>query len=257
MTEFAGPGTPITKEAFDAVRQFAGAEPAAIWSILAVETAGAGFLPDRRPDILFERHYFSRLTKGVYDQHDPDISNPVQGGYGPGGLHQYDRLQAAIMLDRQAALRSASWGIGQIMGDNFSAAGYGDVEAMVAGFVASEGAQLLGMAKFLNASGLAEALRDKNWTQLARGYNGPNYAANHYDSNLASFYQRYADGALPDLLVRAGQIYLRYAGCKLSVDGLSGPTTQNAIRAYQAAHGLAVTGAFDDPTMAALSGPPA
>jgi hypothetical protein len=255
MANFAGSGVPISAQDFNDIAVMTGAEPAAIWSILAVETAGAGFLPDRRPDILFERHYFSRLTKGAYDQVDPHISNPVQGGYGPGGTHQYDRLQAAIMLDRQAALRSASWGIGQIMGDNFAAAGYGDVETMVAAFVAGEGAQLLGMGKFLISKGLDAALRDKNWAQLARGYNGSNYAANHYDSNLASFYQRYADGGLPDLRVRAGQVYLRYAGFRLSVDGISGPSTRNAVLAYQSAHGLAATGAFDDATMAALSAP--
>jgi N-acetylmuramidase-like protein len=85
-----------------------------IWTVLAVETSGCGYLPDRRPQILYERHIFHRLTQGQYD--DGDISDPTRGGYGPSGAHQYDRLAQAIANDRTAALQSASWGIGQIMG---------------------------------------------------------------------------------------------------------------------------------------------
>ena len=61
-----------------------------IWTVLAVETSGCGYLPDRRPQILYERHVFHRLTGGRYD--DGDISDSSRGGYGARGAHQYDRL---------------------------------------------------------------------------------------------------------------------------------------------------------------------
>jgi len=61
-----------------------------------------------RAKILFERHKFSRATSGRFDETHPGISNPVQGGYGAGGAHQYDRLAEAILLDREAALEGAS-----------------------------------------------------------------------------------------------------------------------------------------------------
>src|SRR5580698_2642849 len=99
-----------------------------IWSVLHVETSGCGFLVDRRPQILFERHIFSRETGGKFGVTDPDISNPIPGGYGASGDHQYDRLAKAIKLDREAALRSASWGIGQIMGFHADDLGYAHVE---------------------------------------------------------------------------------------------------------------------------------
>ena len=84
-----------------------------IWAVLSVETSGCGYLPDRRPQILYERHIFHRLTNGKFD--DGDISDPAPGGYGPRGAPQYDRLNRAILKDRAAALQSASWGLGQIM----------------------------------------------------------------------------------------------------------------------------------------------
>jgi hypothetical protein len=37
-------------------------------AVLTVETLGSGFLPDRRPRILFERHFFPSETKGAFDQ---------------------------------------------------------------------------------------------------------------------------------------------------------------------------------------------
>lgn len=107
-----------------------------IWAVLAVETSGCGYLPDRRPQILFERHVFHRLTNGQYD--DGDISDPTSGGYGPRGAPQYDRLARAIGKDRSAALQSASWGIGQIMGMNYAKAGFQNVEEMVVAMSGSE-----------------------------------------------------------------------------------------------------------------------
>jgi hypothetical protein len=45
----------------------------------------------------------------------PDISNPKPGGY-KGGAGEYSRLEAAMTLDKEAALKSASWGLAQVMG---------------------------------------------------------------------------------------------------------------------------------------------
>ena len=136
---------------------------AEIWSILSVEASGCGFLTDRRPAILFERHIFSRLTNGTYDADDPDISAPTAGGYGSPGAHQFARLAAAIQLDRPAALQSASWGLGQILGENFKQAGFEDIETMVSTMVSGEDKQLLAMAtscswrKTLRATGYRAA----------------------------------------------------------------------------------------------------
>src|SRR5713226_4155427 len=100
---------PLSESGLTNVCSQLGTDAAAIWAVLHVETAGCGFLADRRPPILFERHIFSRETNRQFDAQG-DISNPAPGGYGAGGTHQYDRLEKAMKLDKQAALRSASWG---------------------------------------------------------------------------------------------------------------------------------------------------
>jgi hypothetical protein len=254
MIEFAKSGNPLNENDWNQTLQLIGAESAALWSLLNVETSGSGFLPDRRPKILFERHYFHRLTNGKYDMDHPDISAQSPGGYGPSGAHQYERLEMALALDEGAALQSASWGLGQIMGSHFQKLAYESPTDMVENFVQSEGDQLQGIAKFLITEGLDEALRDKNWANLAKGYNGPNYAINQYDVKLASFYDRFSKGLLPDLSVRAGQLYLVYAGFSLTIDGIFGSSTSKALKEFQANNALPSTGELDDATWSALVG---
>ena len=254
MTEdFKSKGVPISDAGFGAVAEKLRVFAPEIWAILTVETRGAGFLPDRRPLILFERHVFHRETNGKYSDPYPDISNPAAGGYGPGGAPQYDRLARAIHLDRSAALRSASWGIGQVMGRNFAMAGYADVEAMVAAMVRDEDQQLGAMASFIEAAGLAPPLRSRNWPSFARGYNGPRYAENQYDSRLASAHERFARGPLPDLAVRRAQVLLGYLGYHAGpVDGVVGRFTRDALAQFQTRENLSATGELDAETASRL-----
>jgi hypothetical protein len=224
-----------------------------LWTILAVETSGCGYLPDLRPQILYERHIFHRLSLGKYD--DGDISDPKPGGYGASGSHQYDRLALAIAKDRTAALQSCSWGIGQIMGENYAQAGFADVEQMVVAMSESEDQQLAAMGNFLVSSGLNIPLQGHDWASFARGYNGANYAINRYDIRLNGEFQKYsATGVLPDLNVRAAQLYLTYLGFHPGpIDGVAGTRTLSALADFQTQHGLANQNAIDADAVAQLS----
>jgi hypothetical protein len=226
-------------------------QPAELWTVLRVETSGWGFLPDRRPKILYERHIFHRLTGGRFD--DGDISDPKRGGYGATGADEYDRLARAMALDRGAALQSASWGVGQIMGQNFALAGFGDIEAMVAAMSDSEDAQLTAVASFLSGSKLAAALQAHDWPAFARGYNGPSYKKNNYDTKLQQQFQKYSVGPMPDLSVRAAQLYLTFLGFDPGpVDGALGSLTGKALAAFQTRQGLPATGKLDAGVLDAL-----
>ena len=256
MSGFASAGTPMTQTGVAAAAGRAGAGVPEIWAVISVETSGCGFLPDRRPKILFERHIFHRLTGGRYDATAPDVSQPTPGGYGAAGAHQYDRLAVAQQLDETAALQSASWGLGQVMGENFADAGFADPASMVAAMVASEDNQLLALAAFVVHGGLTPALSQHDWTAVARGYNGPDYAKNNYDGLLRHFYGQYSTGPTPDLAVRAAQAYLTYRGfAPGGVDGIAGSHTTAAVRAFQASAGLPQTGVIDDSLLALLSAP--
>lgn len=254
--DFAGRGTPLSPAGVASAVARLDIEPAALWAVVRVETRGVGFLRDRRPQILFERHVFHRQTGGAFDGTAPEISSATAGGYGAFGGHQYERLAAAIALHRPAALRSASWGLGQIMGFHAEALGYADAEAMVREMVASEDGQLRAMAAFVATAGLDRALRRRDWTSFARGYNGADFARNRYDEKLAVQYQALAESGVPDLRVRTAQVYLTYRGIDPGpVDGLPGDRTRKALEHFQQADGLPVTGDLDDVTLTRLSAP--
>ena len=205
-----------------------------LWSVIAVETRGFGYLPDRRPKILFERHIFSQRTRGVFDAKYPDISNPVGGGYS-GGAAEYLRLKRAMLLDREHALESASWGLGQVMGFNAAGLGYANVQAMIDAFCASEDRQLDGCARFIAANtSLRTAFGRGDWARVAYFYNGRDYAKNAYDRKLAASQARFSTGALPDIDLRAAQARLSYLGyAPGSVDGEMGAATEDAISRFQ------------------------
>ncbi len=220
--------------------------------MLQVETRGCGFFADRRPVILFERHIFSRRTQGRFDAQVPDLSNPKAGGYA-GGVAEYGRLERALALDAPAALMSASWGLGQVMGFHASDLGYGSVEQFVSRMMESEDEQLGALAAFIQTNGLVKALKAHDWATFAKGYNGPAYAKNQYDKKLAEAYLRLSTHAPPDVSVREGQLRLMFLGFEPGTpDGALGSHTKAALKKFQAKQQLPITATFDAATLDAL-----
>lgn len=239
MARFVGAAEPLSSAGFEAAVATLGVGMAELVAVLKVESKSCGFLPSRRPKILYERHVFHRLTGGRHSAANPDISHPLAGGYA-GNEREYPRLERAMRLDRPAALKSASWGAGQVMGENHRMVGYDDVETMVLAMQASEDEQLMSVVKFIEAKRLAAALREHDWARFARGYNGPAYAKNKYDLMLHGKYNEVLTGTLPDLKVRAAQLYLSYLGyVPGDIDGLYGRKSRAAVVEFKAANGLA------------------
>ena len=253
MTQiFAGAGAPMSAKGFSAASARLGNGRAALWALLAVETKGFGFLPDRRPKILFERHIFHKRTGGRFSADHPDLSNGRSGGY-LGGGGEYGRLERALLLDREAALESASWGLGQIMGFNARLSGYQTAAAMIAAFKNSEDAQLDASVRFIRANpDLALAFRDGLWARVAFFYNGSSFAKNQYDKKLAAAHAAF-EVKEPDIEARAAQARLVYLGYHPGgVDGLFGRSTRAATRAFLADRKLPGDGTLSDETRRAL-----
>jgi len=256
--EFSGPATPMTDSDIERAAAEIGCAVAAVRAVVEVESK-SGFLPDTRPVILFERHYFSRLTGGKYDASNPGISNPSWGGYGT-SASQYDRLADAIKLDRKAALKSASWGAFQIMGENHKAAGYDDVESFVAAMVKSEAAHLDAFVKFVKKKGLADELVRRDWAGFARGYNGAQYAANKYDTKLEAAWVLHSLGGprttspLPVLRMgdKGKDVVTLQTALGVTADGDFGPGTKKAVIKLQKGKKLYQDGIVGKQVWAAL-----
>ena len=164
--------------------------PAAhIDAVRQVEAAGSGFLLNEphpaRPKILFERHWFYKLTPVAVSTIRPDLASKTPGGY-KGGSAEWMRLRDACAFDTANALKSASWGLGQVMGFNFSVAGCANIAEYVVEAFSGEAAQFGHMLNFIDNNNLMDELREGDWRGFARGYNGPNYAQNNYHVKLAN-----------------------------------------------------------------------
>lgn len=173
-------------------------EVAALKAVLAVESLGKGFDNAGRPKALFERHHFYRhLAKKPDKQAEAVAAGLAYHDWGTkpypkGSDAVYAEIEAACAIDRDAALRSTSWGLGQVMGSNHKLAGCETVEQMVTEAMESEVNQLRHMTAFIHSAGLLDELDRKDWAGFARGYNGPGYAKNAYDVKLAEAYEKFA-----------------------------------------------------------------
>ncbi|MDE1714958.1 N-acetylmuramidase domain-containing protein (plasmid) [Chromobacterium amazonense] len=195
------------------------------------------------PKIMFERHYFHRLTcangphfntvkkryhgisvpgcKSPYDTH-PDICWPIgyvsvgkrkkQKKIGdsnanmPDGViektdirdnqQDYLRLINAYRLKKMEALKSASWGKFQIMGENYAMCGVDSIEEFVMKMCKNEKGQIQLLAGFIRKkAALWKAVKEKNWHLIAHNYNGPDYQKQtpppFYDEKMKVAYEYY------------------------------------------------------------------
>ncbi|SMD18408.1 N-acetylmuramidase domain-containing protein [Rhizobium sp. RU36D] len=257
-----GTGLRLAADDYERAAKTIGCEVAAIKAVVSVEAAGAGFDAKNRLKLLPEPHYFHRLLKGA------ELKQAVAEGlaYKSWGEQPYDRTQddryirlARMMaINPEAALDSCSWGLGQIMGANAETCGYASATDMVTSFLRGEGAQLDGIVGFIIGTGLAKPLARHDWKAFAKGYNGPGYAKNAYDTKLDRAYRNFArmmpvgadplaDGYLSMGDVGSAVIDLQKVLTARSfatggVDGAFGKLTDQAVRQYQKAAGLVVDG---------------
>ena len=125
------------------------------------------------------------------------------------------------------------------MGFNHAAAGFDDVESMVASMRTSEDAHLASVAAFLKQGNLVRFLKARDWASFARRYNGAAFARNKYDVRLAGAFAQYAAGTLPDVEVRRAQLYLTYLGIDPGgIDGLHGRRSRGAVAAFRERFGV-------------------
>lgn len=174
---------------------------AALKAVIEVETAGrGGFIKGTgKPQILFEAHIFYQELKK--EGKDPDklmkeypnlISRRWNKSLYKGGIKEWDRLEEAKKISEPAALKSASWGIFQIMGFNYSKCGCSGIYEFLDRMERSEFQQFVLGLKFILSCNLIPFLQKRDWAGFASRYNGPGYKENNYDVKLEKAFNKYS-----------------------------------------------------------------
>lgn len=260
-------------------------EPAVLLAVAEVESAGKPFMRDGvTPRFLFEAHKFWKhlgpgekrdraardgLARRSWNKKVQYQSQRTEQG-------RMDTLARARAIDEEAANKSCSWGLGQVMGEHAAAMKYPSATEMVAMMRGNVAAQVEVMARFirLNRKMLAD-MRAKRWAAFAKAYNGPGYKQNAYDTKMAEAYERWsrqagapsrrAAPAAPPAdepvaitdaaVIRRVQEQLRALGYTEvgTPDGKVGPFTRATITAYRAAKGLSPGDVIDDALVLTLA----
>lgn len=169
---------------------------AEVGALVDVEASGQGQDPTSGlPVIRYEGHKFQAKTGGVFDRSHPDLSfayaerkaHPQPAGQAA----RWAILEDAVALVPGAALEATSWGLGQLMGFNYAACGFGDVWGFARAMASGESEQVAAMLAFLRSEGLLRHLQAKRWDLLAAAYNG-SAAVDEYAGKLARAYARRA-----------------------------------------------------------------
>lgn len=201
----AGPDTPMQPADIAKAARLLDVSQAHIRTVRDVEAAGAGFF-NGLPKVLFEGHIFSRLTGHKFDRSHPHLSYPKwdRKKYPKTQEARYQQIIDAVGLDPDAAFSAASYGAFQILGQNYKACGYNTPFDFVLAQCQSEGDQLFAFVNFLRTNHLDDELRDGRWAEFARGYNGPAYRENAYDTKLKNAYAK--QSKVPDFVPPAAPV---------------------------------------------------
>lgn len=229
------------------------------------KSRGDGFDKQGRPKMLFEPHLFYRMLKGAQREAAVAAGLAYPKWKKDYPSESYTRMVKAMKINRDAALRAASWGRYQCLGDHYAMLGYDAPDQMVKAFMDDEEAHLEGFVTFIINSGVDDDLRAGRYDVFFRVYNGPAYAQNGYPATFKRHLAKWAK--VPDAEVVDGDpmqtgsdiietvqrrlIELGYREIGMP-DGKIGSRTRGAILGFRADHELPLVPVIDNALLAKL-----
>ena len=252
-----------------------------IHAFAEVEAANSGFDSQGRPRMLFEPHVFYRnLRAGERDQ--AVTQGLAYKKWRPGSYPRdsYPRLAEALTINQSAALKAASWGRLQVLGENYAMCGYVSPEQMVSEMMHDEENHLEAGINYILAAGIDDDLRSlagltqpttpADCAPIVRVWNGAGYAKGGYHIKFAKAHNKWRNtvdtGWSPDVpdSVEPGiengnalkQVQLRLRGLGYHevgrADGVWGTKSRAGVLAFRADTGLPIYAGVDDELLAAL-----
>lgn len=175
-----------------------GLDPKVVYAVLITESAGKTVDPKTGKVIIrFEPHVFAKLTarkklnkskvsKSEIEQHGAKVLNPGMAHINDGRSRkggqdaEWETLARAQAIDSEAAIMATSWGLGQIMGFNYKAAGFKSAQEMLDMFASGVQGQVRGTLKFITSNPkMVRALQARDFPAFVAIYNGAPAGSTH------------------------------------------------------------------------------
>ena len=189
----------ITEEQLgDIVQQLGDTTSTRIKAIAKVESNGGGWDNSGLVKLLFERHYFYKLTqKQVSSKTFGIISAPTSGGYtidmDKNGINDsWEKMIECMNIDVDSAIKSVSIGKFQVMCKYYDLLGYNTPLDMLWLCTRSEYEHYKTLVGYILKVGnlqhayLKITTDPKDCVPFVLGYNGPNWIKNDYANKLAT-----------------------------------------------------------------------
>ncbi len=167
-------------------------EPALLRAIVDVESCASGFYSEDNEfagkcKVRFEPDYFQRFASTRPFFLPPSIT--IEAAKNEPRFTGRLAYEQAILQSPASAIKATSFGLGQIMGFNFERAGYSSLIEFSQDMEESEYKQLVALVKFIvSDQALLVAAQQRDFTNIAKLYNGKNYASRSYDEKLQVAY---------------------------------------------------------------------
>ena len=277
--DFVGSGKRLAQGDIGEAARWLGAPTAALLAFIEVETAGRGFDSQNRPKMLFEPHVFWRELGASGARELAAKLGVAYSSWGakPYPKESYTRLKTAQTVHASKALRSASWGLGQILADKHAICGHATEEDFVRANMQGEREQLLCMTALMIAWGIPKMLAGKDltkkesWAPAAKKWNGSGYAKHDYHGRMADAFVKHEQGLpyvtpaqAPKAMLQInmkGEAVLNLQNdlaalgyvFEKGIDGRFGTETDKHVRAFQLASGLTPDGKVGPATLRVLA----
>lgn len=165
-----------------------GYEYAALKALIDVESNQTGFSERTgRIIIQFEPAWFKRFKA---DWQNDTINKTWQANKVADQTAEWNAFNSAFAADPNAAMKSTSIGMMQIMGFHYKEIGFKTVGAMWDFAKLSEYNQVILALRWIKiVPNLSKALIVKDWQKVAYYYNGSAFKSFNYDTKLAKAYQ--------------------------------------------------------------------
>lgn len=179
----------LTTEQIKALAAKYGLTYAQLRAVIGVESGGIGFSATTGKIIIqFEPSWFKR-NKADWKKDTKNVTWQTNGVENQ--TEEWRAFNSAFASDANAAMKSTSVGLMQVMGFHWKLLGFKDVGAMWDFTKESEANQLELGLKFISSNPkMLKALKTNDWATFSYYYNGEQYRKFNYDTRLKAAYEK-------------------------------------------------------------------